>query len=350
MTARAGHRRAARRGGPVLRQRRPRAHGGREAAATEGTHAVILDAETVAFIDVTAADMLATLTGELAAMGVQLLVAHDVGQVRDTLRETRFEAIGGPAHVLDGGRGDRGDRAHRPARLPEGLTRPPSALPMISPGPGDAWFAASDRPSPRCRHTPVAKREKGMVKVAAYDDSPKGMGGTIFAASMMLMIGVFQGIPGLVAIFNDEWYVKSANYTFDLDITAYGWIHLILGHHHLPGGPRIVRRAGVGRDGGDLPGHPDRDRELLLHPLLPVLVDPHHRPVRLGDLGAHATGSHTDDLSTQARERATGIGARPGGPRPDRYPTGRRGPDFNHPWKVMQPTRPVRMLASSART
>ena len=68
-----------------------------------------------------------------------------------------------------------------------------------------------------------------MVKVAAYDDSPKGMGGTIFAASMMLMIGVFQGITGLVAIFNDEWYVKSANYTFDLDITAYGWIHLILG-------------------------------------------------------------------------------------------------------------------------
>ena len=42
----------------------------RHAAAKEGTRAVILDAETVAFIDVTAADMLATLTGELASEGV----------------------------------------------------------------------------------------------------------------------------------------------------------------------------------------------------------------------------------------------------------------------------------------
>jgi SulP family sulfate permease len=63
----------------------------REAAAREGTRAVVLDAETVAFIDVTAADMLATLTGELAATGVELIVAHDVGQVRDTLRETGAE-------------------------------------------------------------------------------------------------------------------------------------------------------------------------------------------------------------------------------------------------------------------
>ena len=39
--------------------------------------------------------MLATLTEELAAMGVELLVAHDVGQVRDTLRETGVEdAVG----------------------------------------------------------------------------------------------------------------------------------------------------------------------------------------------------------------------------------------------------------------
>jgi anti-anti-sigma factor len=59
----------------------------RHAAAKEGTRAIVLDAETVAFIDVTAADMLATLTGELAATGVELVVAHDVGQVRDTLRE-----------------------------------------------------------------------------------------------------------------------------------------------------------------------------------------------------------------------------------------------------------------------
>ena len=45
----------------------------------------------------------------------------------------------------------------------------------------------------------------------------------------MIVIGVFQAIEGLVAIFDDDWYVVTRHYTFDLDVTAYGWIHLILG-------------------------------------------------------------------------------------------------------------------------
>ena len=66
--------------------------------------------------------------------------------------------------------------------------------------------------------------------MGTYERGPvKGMAGAMFAAVMMLTLGVFQGIQGLVAIFNDDWYVKSANYTFDLDITAWGWIHLIIG-------------------------------------------------------------------------------------------------------------------------
>jgi hypothetical protein len=55
------------------------------------------------------------------------------------------------------------------------------------------------------------------------------IGGISFAAIMMLMIGSFQAIAGLAAIFNDEFFVIGRNYTFDLDVTAWGWIHLILG-------------------------------------------------------------------------------------------------------------------------
>ena len=55
------------------------------------------------------------------------------------------------------------------------------------------------------------------------------VGGIAFAATMMTMIGVFQALSGLVAIFNDEFYVVARNYTFDLDVTAWGWIHLIVG-------------------------------------------------------------------------------------------------------------------------
>ena len=55
------------------------------------------------------------------------------------------------------------------------------------------------------------------------------IGGISFAAIMMLMVGSFQAIAGLAAIFNDEFFVVTRNYTFDLDVTAWGWIHLLLG-------------------------------------------------------------------------------------------------------------------------
>ena len=54
-------------------------------------------------------------------------------------------------------------------------------------------------------------------------------GGLLFAATLMLIIGMFQAIAGLAAIFDDEFYVVTQNYVFDLDVTAWGWIHLILG-------------------------------------------------------------------------------------------------------------------------
>ena len=55
------------------------------------------------------------------------------------------------------------------------------------------------------------------------------VGGISFAAAMMITVGIFQVIAGLTAIFDDEFYVIGRNYTFDLDVTAWGWIHLLLG-------------------------------------------------------------------------------------------------------------------------
>jgi high affinity sulfate transporter 1 len=53
----------------------------------KGARAVVIDAETIAFVDVTAADMLRQVSDELAERDVKLLVAHDIGQVRDVLRD-----------------------------------------------------------------------------------------------------------------------------------------------------------------------------------------------------------------------------------------------------------------------
>ena len=55
------------------------------------------------------------------------------------------------------------------------------------------------------------------------------IGAIAFAGTIMIILGVFQAIAGLAAIFDDQFYVVTQNYTFDLDVTAWGWIHLIVG-------------------------------------------------------------------------------------------------------------------------
>ena len=55
------------------------------------------------------------------------------------------------------------------------------------------------------------------------------VGFILFAAIMMIMVGIFQAIQGLVGIFENEFYVPTRNYIFQLDATSWGWTHLILG-------------------------------------------------------------------------------------------------------------------------
>jgi len=54
-------------------------------------------------------------------------------------------------------------------------------------------------------------------------------GVAIFAAALLLTAGLFQIVQGFVAIVDDEFFVRTAKYTFEFDTTAWGWIHLILG-------------------------------------------------------------------------------------------------------------------------
>ena len=55
------------------------------------------------------------------------------------------------------------------------------------------------------------------------------VGFILFAAIMMIMVGVFQALQGLVAIFENEFYVATRSYLFQFDATSWGWVHLILG-------------------------------------------------------------------------------------------------------------------------
>jgi hypothetical protein len=67
----------------------------------------------------------------------------------------------------------------------------------------------------------------------AYGNSPDPTGWTgwvVFASFIMIMLGCFQAIEGLVAIFNDEFYaVGKRGLVVHVDYTVWGWVHLVLG-------------------------------------------------------------------------------------------------------------------------
>lgn len=62
------------------------------ARLTDQTRAVILDAETTPFVDVSGASMLADLADRLTGRGIVLSVARDTGQVRDVLQASGEQA------------------------------------------------------------------------------------------------------------------------------------------------------------------------------------------------------------------------------------------------------------------
>ena len=75
----------------------------------------------------------------------------------------------------------------------------------------------------------TSTRSTEAVSAPTDPVSGSAVTGYVFAGVMMLVIGTFQAITGLAAIINDEFFVKTPNYAFEVDVTAWGWIHLLLG-------------------------------------------------------------------------------------------------------------------------
>jgi hypothetical protein len=56
-----------------------------------------------------------------------------------------------------------------------------------------------------------------------------GAGFVIFAGVMMIILGVFHALEGLTAILQDKFFVTTPNYLISVDVSTWGWIHLIGG-------------------------------------------------------------------------------------------------------------------------
>ncbi|AWI28212.1 hypothetical protein E3E14_29585 [Streptomyces sp. ICN441] len=60
-------------------------------------------------------------------------------------------------------------------------------------------------------------------------DTGWAAGGTLFAGVLMLVIGVISILEGIAGIVEDEVYLRVGGYVFSWNLTAWGWIHLVLG-------------------------------------------------------------------------------------------------------------------------
>lgn len=76
------------------------------------------------------------------------------------------------------------------------------------------------------------------------DYSSWAVGWAGFAGVMLIIMGVFDVIQGLVAIVNESFFVIGQEWVFEFNVTTWGWIHLI--------GGVLVIMAGVGIFSGNV--------------------------------------------------------------------------------------------------
>lgn len=62
-------------------------------------------------------------------------------------------------------------------------------------------------------------------------DQPSGwaVGFTAFAGFMLIMIGAFHIVDGIAGVANDTVFAVTKDYLIQIDTTAWGWIHIIVG-------------------------------------------------------------------------------------------------------------------------
>lgn len=80
------------------------------------------------------------------------------------------------------------------------------------------------------------RRTQDGTRVGAPSSGHRGtertawVGWIMFAGVMMILLGVFEAMEGLVALFNDEYYlVAGRDLVVSVDYTTWGWVHLLLG-------------------------------------------------------------------------------------------------------------------------
>lgn len=75
------------------------------------------------------------------------------------------------------------------------------------------------------RRGPIGQGPRG--KTGTVTDWVSGP--TLFAVLMLVAGGAFQVLEGLAALIGHRFFLVTASYAYRVDITVWGWIHLVLG-------------------------------------------------------------------------------------------------------------------------
>jgi vacuolar-type H+-ATPase subunit I/STV1 len=103
-----------------------------------------------------------------------------------------------------------------------------------------------------------------------FEQTTGWTGWIVFAATMMIIGGSFSVIFGLVAAVNDQWVAFTNTDAVLLDVSQWGWVHILLGVVLLLGGFGVLtgnvlaRTIGVVAAAANLIGH------FLSMPLYPL--------------------------------------------------------------------------------
>lgn len=84
---------------------------------------------------------------------------------------------------------------------------------------------------------------------STYDYSAKGIvsgGLTGFAGVMFIAVGAVEVLQAIAALGSDDIFVEGQQYSFQFDVTAWGWVHLVLGLLGIGIGAAILTRRTVG--------------------------------------------------------------------------------------------------------
>jgi hypothetical protein len=111
-----------------------------------------------------------------------------------------------------------------------------------------ARSSAPWRRNPRFLAVVDRKGHVAMSSSSVVKSEPTAWTGWIaFAALMMLMIGIFNAISGLTAVVENELFLTGPEGALIVDMSTWGWVHLLLGAAVAAVGAFLLRGASFAR-------------------------------------------------------------------------------------------------------